>query len=867
MLFGLLAVALALVGTLLSTGAYFRWMLAERRAEAGIRLDADALAQAEARYASLARWGFALSFVMLLLAILQVETAAYRHDFSLSYIARFSSRDEPKDYLFATLWAGQEGTFLLWCTYITLLGLIVRRYARNWEPSVMFFLNLIRLSLLIVLVGKSPFAPTPQMLPAALQAAGISTFQHSIWAFLHPGGLNFAQLPADGQGLNPLLQNKWMRIHPPTLFFGFAATAIPFAFAMAALWKKEYETWVRRSLPWAALAFTVLGGGIMMGGYWAYAVLGWGGFWGWDPVENSSKVPWLMCVLLLHGMLMQQRRDTWHRTVVLLGMLPFLMVMFSSFLTRSGILENFSVHSFAKEDDLFPYLIGPLCFFWLMGVGTWLARWKTFPSRPDEPKPFTVPAMLHWTLGVVGLFAFLVWAGMSSPLLTGIAAGLRERAPFLTFLPSATSNVTQGYYNFIATPIAILAAILMAFVPLLSWRDTDLRRNWPKILTPLTLALFVIAMAIMWGVGRNRPPYELWSWGAGAERYRLVLPAAVPLLSLIFAGSMAVFSSLQVLFRAPKKVGRLGGYLSHAGIGVLLIGVVTAELSGGSQKAGLVKGEAQKVMGYSVLYRGLIPTPDGKTALDLTFTNLRRDETFKAPAPVYFSQQTQQTMVAPYIHKYPGMDLYIAPEGRPMSSADMAKREVELQAGQSSDLVNGVSVRFDRFEVKRQPEQIRVSALLTVTRGGQTEVITPGWEADIHEQQKRNLVARTKDGAVSAEIEDLVAETRAVKLVMGGAALGEPTGPPQEIALISVSAKPMINLVWLATLMVVCGGLLSVRRAFSEMHRGEPHPRGDYAERGERLMGEESASGEAAASPSATPRLEEALIRAQSKGA
>jgi cytochrome c-type biogenesis protein CcmF len=175
-----------------------------------------------------------------------------------------------------------------------------------------------------------------------------------------------------------------MRIHPPTLFLGFALTSLPFAFAMSALWKKDYESWVRRALPWTAVAFTVLGTGIMMGGYWAYAVLGWGGFWGWDPVENSSKVPWLMCVLLLHGMLMQVRRNTWHRFNLLLGLLPFLMVMFSSFLTRSGILENFSVHSFGKEDDLFPYLIGPLTFYWVLGIGAWLSRWKSFPEDEVE---------------------------------------------------------------------------------------------------------------------------------------------------------------------------------------------------------------------------------------------------------------------------------------------------------------------------------------------------------------------------------------------------------------------------------------------------------------------------------------------------
>jgi cytochrome c-type biogenesis protein CcmF len=827
MIFGMLAIWLALGGTLVSMGAYLRWMLAEREGEDGSPKDREKAVAWGERVAPIARWGFAFSLAMLVLAILQIETAAYKHDFTLSYITRFSSRDEPKDYLFATLWAGQEGTFLLWCTYVTLLGVIVRRYAKSYEASVMFFLNLIRLSLLIVLVGKSPFAPTPQMLPTALQT-GVSTFHQAIWAFFHPGGLNMAMLPVDGQGLNPLLQNAWMRIHPPTLFLGFACTSLPFAFAMSALWKKDYTSWVRRSLPWTAVAFTVLGTGIMMGGYWAYAVLGWGGFWGWDPVENSSKVPWLMCVLLLHGMLMQVRRNTWHRFNLLLGLLPFLMVMFSSFLTRSGILENFSVHSFGKEDDLFPYLIGPLTFFWILGIGSWLGRWKTFPADEVETKPRSVPALLNWAVGLIAVFAFLVWAGMSSPLLTGLAAGLREKLTFLTFLPKATSNVSQSFYNFMATPLASLAALMMTYMTLLNWRDTDLRKTYKKALLPFALSVVVVFLAVANGVGRDRPPYELHRWGTPGNLYHLVLPAAVPLLSLIFAGAMALSSSLQVVFSTPQKISRLGGYLSHAGIGVLLIGVVTSEVNDKEQQVSLVKGQPQEVMGYQVTYGGMYtPTGNDKPALDLTFT--RGKESFKAPTPMYFSNYNKQYMYAPYIHKYPGVDLYIAPEGPPTNTSDMVKRSVEMMPGQQTEMINGVSLRFVKYEMSGEPGQtITVGTAVDVLRDGKAERIVPQWRAEPG-KQIATLPAMTADGNVTIEIGDLNQGTRAATLVVGGHALGEPLGPPQEIALIKVSTKPMINLVWLATLLVMCGGLLTVKRSFGDLARAEARDRSDYA--------------------------------------
>jgi cytochrome c-type biogenesis protein CcmF len=835
MIFGIFAIWLAMIGTLVSTGAYFRWMLAERRAETGGKRDQEALLRAEASIAPVARWGLYLSLAMLALAILQIETAAYKHDFSLSYIARFSNRAEPADYLFATLWAGQEGTFLLWCTYISLFGIAIRKFAKHYEASVMFFLNIIRLSLLVVLVGKSPFAPVAAILPEALRNS--STFAQTWWAFFHPSGLNLSQVPADGQGLNPLLQNPWMRIHPPTLFLGFAACAVPFAFAMAAMWKRDYEGWVKRALPWTALAFTVLGTGIMMGGYWAYAVLGWGGYWGWDPVENGSKVPWLFTVVLLHAMLIQQRRNTMHRLTALLGLMPFLFVMYSSFLTRSGILQDFSVHSFAKEDDLFPYLIGPLCFFWAIGVGMWLVRYKSFPKHQIEAKPWTAAAFIHWAVGLISLFAMLVWLGMSSPLITGIAAGIREAVPSLNFLPKATSNVGTGYYNTIATPIAVLGALMMSLVPILSWRKANLDQSYKKAVVPYLLTCVVVGLAAAYGVGRDRPGFELFRWGSGADVFRLMLPAQIPLLSLIFAGSMCLFMSLQTVILAPKKSGRLGGYLSHAGIGLLLVGVVTSELSDQEQKVSLVKGQPTPVMGYTATYTGMQPpkTKDDKPAMAIRFA--RGSESFVAPTPVYFSDINQQFNYAPYIHKYPSHDLYIAPQGPPMTTKEMAQRPVELKQGQESETINGVSVRLDKITGHGDASStMRVGAVVTVTNKGKKDQVEPFWLAGT-DQQVQSYEATTKDGQVTVAIGEMDVNTKGFTLIVGGHALGEPLGPPQEIALLSVSTKPMINLVWLATFLVMCGGLLAVRQAFADLGRADARDREYY----EDLEGEEEA--------------------------
>src|ERR1700730_7702183 len=198
-------------------------------------------------------------------------------DFRIDYIYRYSGLDLPGHYQFAAFWAGQQGSFMIGLVWGTLLGLGVKRAAGKHEPAVMGVYLLTLLGILFILVRQSPFAMR-------------------------------LDSPADGQGLTPLLQDDWMVIHPPIMFVGFAASAIPFSFAMAALWKRDYDGWGARAFPWALGGFLVLGTAILMGGYWAYKTLGWGGFWGWDPVENASFIPWIFGTVLIHGLQLVRTR-------------------------------------------------------------------------------------------------------------------------------------------------------------------------------------------------------------------------------------------------------------------------------------------------------------------------------------------------------------------------------------------------------------------------------------------------------------------------------------------------------------------------------------------------------------------------------
>ncbi|HEV8268529.1 MAG TPA: cytochrome c biogenesis protein CcsA, partial [Thermoanaerobaculia bacterium] len=198
-------------------------------------------------------FAFAGAIVLASLLLMRLLLA---HDFRVSYVASYSATDLPFRYLFSTFWAGQEGSFLLWVFWGALIGLVVLRTAKEQEPPVMITYVLTFLGIVAILAKQSPFR------------------------FL-------AQAPPDGQGLNPLLQDPWMVIHPPVMFSGFASLSVPFAFAIAAIWRKRWDGWVVRAMPWALFTFLTLGTAILMGGYWAYKTLGWGGYWGWDPVENT----------------------------------------------------------------------------------------------------------------------------------------------------------------------------------------------------------------------------------------------------------------------------------------------------------------------------------------------------------------------------------------------------------------------------------------------------------------------------------------------------------------------------------------------------------------------------------------------------
>jgi len=659
------------------------------------------------------------------------------HNFKVSYVYNYSSTDLPLYYLIATFWGGQEGTYLLWIFYISILGLILLKRSGKFEKGNFVFISLFILSVLLILNKRSPFALLPEV-------------------------------PSEGAGLNPLLQNYWMTIHPLVMFVGFAATVIPFAFALSALISRDYDSWVPFVFPWGILSFISLGTALVMGGFWAYETLGWGGYWAWDPVENSSLIPWLFSAGLIHTLIIHKKKNALKRTGFLLAILAFLSVVYGTFLTRSGVLGDFSVHSFL-DLGINSYLIGSVIIFGLLGVGILLYRSKEIKGQTTASDWFSREFFVFGNILGFILSGFLVLLGMSSPLLTRWFG--------------TPASVQTAYYNISITPIAIIVTFFLALFPAIGWGNNNRENFWKFLRIPLLISALVSLVIIASTVRK-------------------------PLFAIFTAIAVfAFFSNGKIVWNKLKNGKVAGAFLAHAGLALLFIGVIFSNGYETRTRVSLTPGDPQNVFGYSFTYQGKdASSPQGKTPHKILVQ--KGSHSFVAAPKQFFSAYNQGIMRTPYIKRYWNKDLYIAPIEEVDHS--VTEQTFSLQKGQETE-IKGYKFKFVEFQVSphQQMANQEVAAMLEVVTPQETQIISPKLVAD--GRGMRQEPARFNHDRVLVYLEEVQADqgTAVLRIIGQSANTAE---IPQPGFAVEVSIKPFINLFWGGSILIVLGGLFSLQK-------------------------------------------------------
>lgn len=480
----------------------------------------------------------------------------YSHQFQYNYAWEHSSKDLPTHYIISCFWEGQEGSFLLWTFWHFVIGCVLILSSKKWEGPVMMMLCFAQVMLASMLLGLEDVKLLGYAfhLPIKLGSNPFILLRQAMPDIPLFSSADYVNKIADGRGLNALLQNYWMVIHPPVLFLGFASTIVPFCFAMAGLWKKEYGDWVKPALPWSLFNGMILGTGILMGGAWAYEALSFGGFWAWDPVENASLVPWLIMIAGLHCMLIYRSRKSALAASYILVSLGFLLILYSTFLTRSGILGDSSVHSFTDLGLSGQLLIFMFAFVIIAAFGL-IYRWKHIPKTEQEDNMYSREFWMFIGSLILSLSALHIISLTSIPVINKISGSLNSL--FHWHLKTNLSKPADaiGTYHQLQIPFAIVIALLTGFAQFLKYYKTDSKKFWRKTIIAGVISLL---LAI--------PSAYLLSF----QDYRLVI--------LLWASMFSVIGNAEILIAFVKKssLPAAGAAIAHIGIGFILLGALIA---------------------------------------------------------------------------------------------------------------------------------------------------------------------------------------------------------------------------------------------------------------------------------------------------
>jgi cytochrome c-type biogenesis protein CcmF len=759
------------------------------------------------------RLSYHLMAMLVIVASTLLWHAILTHSYEYKYIYSYSNNSLKTGFLIASFWGGQEGSFMLWLLLTAIVGIVLQSYSSkrgDLEPRVMAVFTLATSFLLIMVspLFKNPFAyiwAEPVFLNAKTinQALmGLPLLQNFIfsdgstgqtfvkmstelYSALSAAGISVHDLVIDGKGLNPQLLNFWMQIHPPILFIGFAMSTVPFAFAIAALMKNDYKDWVKQAFPWVLAGAGILGLGIMLGGYWAYEMLGWGGYWAWDPVENSSLIPWLVGVASVHTLLVQRRSQSkggigkYAKTNLILCMMTYIFVLYSTFLTRSGVLGDASVHSFVDPGMIvYLFLIIFIGSFIVLGFGMLFYRWKTLNEEIAADEGLLSRDLALFTAAVVlCASAIIVLVGTSAPIFG--------------------QSVDTFFYNEMHLPIAIIIGLLNGLSLLLKWKDTKGEDIVRKSVFSVAVSVILTVLIVLLGKVTD-----------------------IMMIILSFSASFAFFVNLEIAYKIVRgNMKMLGAYVAHIGIALFILGVIGSGAYSSEVSLDLVKNEPKEAFGYKMTFTGWTPI-ENNTKYAFNVDVKSGDKIYKVSPVMYISDFNNGLMREPAILTMFTRDLYLSPLGYEEGDGHSHEGSVHLEKGNSTEYA-GVKLTFKEFKMPADAMQLmnegkdfEIGALIVAESNGVSK-----------EFELKRKVIRGKTEFTSESVKDFNLKVELLNLTAGSIdiALSTLDGKQEvthqqnkEILSVAASVKPFINLVWMGVVVMVFGFFVSVARRLKE---------------------------------------------------
>ena len=748
----------------------------------------------------LARVSFAIETICVFGIFLTMYYIISSHYHEYYYAWNHSSRSLERKYLFASFWEGQEGSFMLWNIWHCVLGWILIWRSKKWEAPVLMVVSFAQVCISTMLLGiyflgwkmgSNPFALLRNELNAPV-------------LFTNPDYLQFDKI-REGNDLNSALQNYWMVIHPPILFLGFASTIVPFAYAIAGLVKNDHN-WVKPAIPWAAFSCAVLGTGIMMGAAWAYESLNFGGYWAWDPVENASLVPWLVMIAGLHTNIVYKNSGYSLKATYLFYILSFSLVLYSTFLTRSGILGDTSVHAFT-EQDMSVQLICFVLIIFVPALSLYFYRSKKIPSIQKEESSYSREFWMFIGALVLFLSSIIITAKTSIPVFNKIF-GTKVAMP----------EDTLFSYNQIQVFIAIILGVLTAITQYFKYKNTDKTVFYRKILPPTIVAL-IISLCISFIGNIN---YD--AKGAG---FMVAIHIAM------FAAVYGVVANTSYIWIGLKgKMKSAGASIAHIGFALALIGILIsssrkATLSENTtgiallpkskdydpqENITLFKGIRTDMGKYNVTYaRDTLNNSNHKKYFELQFLSKDGKEKFDVyPDLIKNNKGVEGQSANPDNKHYWNRDIFVyvsaAQDGKQDDTSQY--KPVTIKAGDSAFYSNGIIVlnkiekNTDSLNKKLLPGEVGIGMNMTViSKDGMRYKAMP--------------VVAVKDSVLRNIADTVIAQSLVIRFDKlaedGKIELGiKEDKSIQDIITLKVYQFPFVGILWIGIIIMIAGFLISM---------------------------------------------------------